>query len=179
MSGLFLVGLYPLHFLFCSWVLYMTVWLRPLECWAQSPLCLRLRLPSTNALKIALSPKPPSRKDQSQDTYFSAGTQPSCWGLVPKTTVASPVSSLGHGDYPNPPNLCQRLQAARPHTGHPDGRVPGPDRSPAAAWGPLSGLFYRREIYFPEVLGQEKTCFLEVCQKGGNPPRKQTRPFSL
>lgn len=40
MSGLFLVGLYPLHFLLCSWVLYMTVLLRPLECWAQFPLCL-------------------------------------------------------------------------------------------------------------------------------------------
>lgn len=74
---------------------------------------------------------------------------------------------------------CQELQLARPHTDGPDGQIAGPDRFHAAALGPLSSLFYRREIYFPEALGQEKTRFLEVCQKGGNPPRKQTRPFSL
>lgn len=37
--------------------------------------------------------------------------------------------------------------------------------SHTAGPGPLSGLFYGREIYFPEVLGQEKTRFLEACQE--------------
>lgn len=46
-----------------------------------------------------------------------------------------------------------------------------------AALGPLPDLFSTREIYFPDVLGQEKTRFLEACQEGGDPPRKQTRPF--
>lgn len=73
----------------------------------------------------------------------------------------------------------QGLQPPRPHTGHPDSLVTGPDESQAAAPGPLSGLLYRREIYFLDVLGQEKTRFLEAGQEGGNPPRKHTRPFSL
>lgn len=86
---------------------------------------------------------------------------------------------LGSCWQPSSFHLCQGLQPARPHTGHPDGQVSGPDWSHAAALGPLSRLFCRSEIYFLGVLGQEKTCFLEVCQEGGNPPRKQTRPFFL
>lgn len=39
-------------------------------------LVLALRMPSTNALKIAFSPRLPSPEDQSWDTYFSMGAHP-------------------------------------------------------------------------------------------------------
>lgn len=104
------------------------------------------------------------------------------WLLAPGIKGHTNITLLfpGSRGHPSHSHPGQRLQQpARPHTGHPDSQVARPDGSHAAALGPLSGLFYRREIYFPEVLGQEKTRFLEVCQEGGNPPRKQTRPFSL
>lgn len=81
------MGLYPLDFLFLSWVLYMRpLW--PLECWAQSPSCLPFRLPST---------KLPSPEGQSQDTYFSTGAaQLLALGLKDHTSIT--FSSLSHVD---------------------------------------------------------------------------------
>lgn len=113
--------------------------------------------------------------DQAQDTNFPWLLAPGIKGHISITFLFP--GSRGHLSQSHPGQRLQ--QPARLHTGHPDSQVTKPDGSHAAALGPLLGLFYRREIYFPEVLGQEKTRFLEVCQEGGNPPRKQTRPFSL
>lgn len=154
----------------------------PLECWIQSPSSLPSWLPSINTFKIALPPRLSPPEDQSQNTYFSMGP---CSGCCP---LPAPQDQRPHWhhpplpgsfDAPLPSRLSQGMQPAKPQAGHPDSQVIGPDGSHVAALGPLSGLFYGEEIYFPEVSGQEKTHFLEACQEGGNPPRKQTRPFSL
>lgn len=80
----------------------MRVLLWPLECWAQSPLCLRLRLSSTNVPQTAFSLRLHSTEDQFQSIYFSVSAHPTCWPLGPKSTPTSPFSSLGHVDNPYP-----------------------------------------------------------------------------
>ena len=154
-------------------------WLWPLECWTQSPSSLPSWLPSRNTFKIALPPRLSPPEDQSQNTYFSAGPllllplpHPRIKDLIGITLLSRVLLT------PPTSRLSQGMRPAKPQAGHPDSQVTGPDGSHVAALGPLRSIL-QEEIYFPEVSGQEKTHFLEACQEGGNPPRKQTRPFSL
>ena len=170
----FLMSLHPGHFLFLSRVGF-GLWSVGLNlhqaCLPGCPLETRSKLP----FLLGFLPQRISLK-----TFISLRVR-SCCRPSPtpgsKTSLASPSSPRVLLTPPTS-RLSQGMQPAKPQAGHPDSQVTGPDGSHVAALGPLRSVL-QEEIYFPEVSGQEKTHFLEACQEGGNPPRKQTRPFSL
>lgn len=127
-----------------------------LEPCASSPPGSSLSVRSTNALGITpprrISPKTPTSLwlpivAAGSDILLASPFSSPCCTATP-SLLPYPGSANQQATY-GPPWRTTLLELKGSHT---------------AGLGPLSGLFYRREIYFPEVLGQEKTRFLEACQ---------------